>query len=74
MEKIIFISMKCLFWNVKGLGNPAKRRMIADVIRTNKIDIICMVETKLTDFDPRILRSIALRKFYDFYILNARGA
>lgn len=52
MEKIICISINCLFWNVRGLGNPAKRRMVEEVIHTNKIDIICLEETKLTDPDP----------------------
>lgn len=31
-----------MFWNVRGMGNPAKWRMVADVIRTNSVDIVCL--------------------------------
>lgn len=48
--------------------------MIAEVIRTTKVDIVCMEETKFTYPNPQILGSIAPRKFYNFYFLNAKGA
>lgn len=73
VERMLFVTMNCLFWNVKGLGNPAKRQMVAKVIRSNKIDIVCLEETKLADPDPMILGSIASRKYFNFCILNARG-
>lgn len=47
------------------------QQMVAKVIHTNKI-IVCLEETKLSDPGPRILGSIASKKYFNFFILNAR--
>lgn len=46
--------------------------MVAEIIYDNKIDIVCIKETKLSDPDSQALGSIASRKFYVFCILNTR--
>lgn len=41
--------MNCLFRNVRGLENPAKRRIVAEGVQNNRIDVACLEETKLHD-------------------------
>lgn len=48
--------------------------MVADVVRTNKIDIVCLEEIKLTDPNHRILRSIGPNNSFSFRHKNACGA
>lgn len=51
--------MNFMFCNVRGLGNPVKRRMITEIIRDNKINFVCQEEIKLIDPDIKVLKSIA---------------
>lgn len=61
--------MNYLLWNIRGLEIPAKRRMIAEVIRSNSIEVACLEETKLHDSTPRTLREIARNeKKIDSYV------
>lgn len=46
--------MKLLTYNIRGLGDGAKRRAIRDVICKNQIDLVCIQETKSQNLDRRI--------------------
>lgn len=37
------------FWNVRGLSTPQKQREVLNFVRKNDIDVIGLLETKLTD-------------------------
>jgi exonuclease III len=50
--------MNILFWNARGLSATSKRRMLHDLICSNKIDIIAIQETKKSEFSQRMLRGI----------------
>lgn len=47
--------MNILFWNVRGLGNPDRRRQLKEVVKDNKIEIICLQETIRVSFKMREL-------------------
>src|ERR1035438_663850 len=51
--------VKFLNWNARGLGSSVKRRYLSDIIRDNKIDIVCLQETKKEVFHERTLRSLS---------------
>lgn len=55
----------------RGLENQVKRRMVAEVIRDCKADIVCLEETKITTPKINILNSLG-RKF-TFIIHPSRG-
>jgi exonuclease III len=48
---------KILSWNVRGLNNPAKREDVRQAISSFKADLICLQETKLSSFNPSIIRN-----------------
>lgn len=35
------------FWNIRGLENLAKRKIVAEVVHNNKMDIMYLEEIKL---------------------------
>jgi exonuclease III len=42
--------MKILFWNVRGLGNLARRKQLVDLISLQNFDCICLQETIKSSF------------------------
>lgn len=51
--------MNLLVWNVRGLNHPSKQKEVQSMIRTKKIGLICLIETrvKVSNAD-RILASM----------------
>ena len=41
------MKIKILSWNVRGLNDREKRRMINSVVRAQKADLVCFLETKV---------------------------
>lgn len=39
--------MSYIFWNIRGLGLEGQKKIIVEVIRNNRLQIICLIETKL---------------------------
>ena len=54
--------MIILFWNVRGLGLLAKRRMAKGIIIGAKADIACLTETKLTAPSERLTNTLGPRR------------
>ena len=48
---IIFMILKILSWNVRGLNDRRKRSRVKNLLRGWKCDVICLQETKLTGMD-----------------------
>ena len=48
---LVFISLKILSWNVRGLNDCRKRSIVKNLLREWKCDVICLQETKLTSMD-----------------------
>ena len=45
--------MAGIFWNARGLGEPEKRRFLAETISEHKLEFVCIQETKKSAFpDP----------------------
>lgn len=45
--------MKVLFWNVRGLGNKARKRQLKELVRDRGADIICLQDTKKMSFQDK---------------------
>ena len=41
--------LRILSWNVKGVNDKDKRKLIKDVIKTQKADLVCLQETKIQE-------------------------
>ncbi|XVF28737.1 hypothetical protein REPUB_Repub15cG0055700 [Reevesia pubescens] len=48
--------MRILTWNIGGLGKKNKRISVKRVVRTHKLDLLHLQETKLEAVDYRCIR------------------
>ena len=54
----VYLVMKLLSWNVRGLGGAGKRREVSSLVREKKPFILCIQETKLPVFEASVCKSI----------------
>lgn len=54
--------MKILFWNVRGLGNAGRRKLLIELVNKHAFDCICLQETIRTSFRQRELERFAGQK------------
>ena len=41
------MKIKLLSWNVRGVNDSSKRKVIKAMIRSQKVDLFCVQETKI---------------------------
>ena len=41
------MNLDFLSWNVRGANNPDKRKIIRNFIRSQRVDLVCVQETKI---------------------------
>ena len=68
-----FSVIKILYWNVRGLGLPSKRRLVRRTIKDSACNVFCLQETKLAQLDRKQLISICGERFDASQVLNANG-
>lgn len=54
--------MKALFWNVRGVGTSHRRKLIANHILQEDLDIVVIQETIKHDFKDWELKEMAANK------------
>lgn len=50
--------MKIISYNIRGLGGRVKRRKIKELVRAEKIDFICVQETRKEAVDIKLVESL----------------
>ena len=50
--------MRILSWNVRGLGKAEKRRMVRNLIFSQKVDLILIQETKWEHVTERMVSQV----------------
>ena len=65
--------IKILSWNVRGANDNEKRKIIKSVIKSNKVDVVCLQETKIKDMSTGIVRSLGVGRHIDWRAINSRG-
>ena len=68
------MNLKLLSWNVRGVNESSKRKVIKSVIRKQKVNLFCIQETKIQDMTDRVVRSLGTGRFLDWKALNACGS
>ena len=68
------MKIKILAWNVRGLNDREKRRMINLVIRAQKADLVCFLKTKVPEMSLKMVKSLGAGKFMDWGAVDAGGA
>ena len=68
------MKLRILSWNVRGVNDPVKRKVIKNFIRNHRVDIICLQETKVQEMNTKMVRSLGVGHFLDWTALNADGS
>ena len=68
------MKIKILSWNVRGVNDPDKRKVIKNFIRTHRVDLVCLQETKVQEMNNDMVRSPWVGRFLNWIALNAEGS
>ncbi|KAJ9701497.1 hypothetical protein PVL29_006726 [Vitis rotundifolia] len=68
------MKLKILSWNVRGANDRNKRKVIKTLIRSQKVDMVCLQETKIQDMSQGVVHSLGVGRFLGWGAVNARGA
>ena len=66
--------IKILCWNVQGLNDCEKRKLIKGVVRNQRPNLVCLLETKVKDLSMQMVKSIGVGRFLNWASVDARGA
>ena len=70
----IKMKIKILSWNVRGVNDPAKRSVIKSFLRSNRVDLVCLQETKVQQMNIGMVRSLGVGRYLNWSALNAEGS
>ncbi|RVW83041.1 hypothetical protein CK203_042498 [Vitis vinifera] len=48
------MKIKILSWNIRELNDEEKRKLIKSVVRTQKVDLVCLLETKVQEMELQV--------------------
>ena len=65
------MNLKLLSWNVRGANDINKRRIIKSVVRKQKVDLLCIQETKIKLMTEGVVKSLGVGRFLDWKALEA---
>ena len=68
------MKIRLLSWNVRGVNDSSKRKVIKAIIRNQKVDLFCIQETKIQSMNEGLVRSLGSGRFLDWGALDAQGA
>ena len=68
------MNLKLLSWNVRGVNESTKRKVIKLIIRKQKVDLFYIQETKIQAMTDRVVRSLGSGRFLDWKALNSCGS
>ena len=68
------MKIKILSWNVKGVNDPDKRKVIKNFLITHKVDLVCLQETKVQEMNNDMVHSLGAGRFLNWKALNVEGS
>ena len=67
------MKVKILSRNVRGVNDLEKRKVIRNFIRSQRVDLVCLQETKIQGMNKAWVHSIGVGRFLDWKALDAEG-
>ena len=52
------MKLKLLSWNVRGANNRDKRKIICNFVRSQRVDLVCVQETRIQELSNACARSL----------------
>ena len=68
------MKFKILSWNVRGVNAPNKRKVIKNFLRSYKVDLVCLQETKVQEMTIDLLCSLGVGQCLNWKALNTEGS
>ena len=60
------MKIRILSWNVRRTNNCDKRKMIKALIKKNRVDLVCLQETKIQEMSRGLIRSLGVERFLEW--------
>ena len=67
----VFMKIKMISWNVKGLNDPQKRLVVKNLLWEWKCDVVCLQETKIASMNRQLVCSLWSCPYVDWAVLEA---
>ena len=68
------MKIRISFWNVRGGNDRDKRKIIKSFIKSQRVDVVCLQETKIKEMTIGLMRSLGVGRHLDWSAVNSRGA
>ena len=68
------MKLRLLSWNVRGANDSSKRKVVKSMIRSQRVDLFCLQETKIEAVTEGLVRSLGIGRFLDWGTLDAHGS
>ena len=68
------MKIKFLSRNVRGANDVIKRKVIKAFIKMQRVDVVCLQETKFMEVSSGLIRSLGVGRFLDWAALRVDGA
>ena len=68
------MKVKIISWNVRGVNGSEKRKVIKNFLRSYRVDIVCLQETKVQEMSVELVRSLGVGRRLNWKALNAEGS
>ena len=59
------MKLRLLSWNVRGVNDSSKRKVVKALIRSQRVDLFCLQETKIQAMLEGVVRSLGIGRFLD---------
>ena len=70
-DSLVFMKIKMISWNVRGLNDPQKRLVVKNLLREWKCDVVCLQETKIASMNRQLVCSLWSCPYVDWAVLEA---
>lgn len=71
---VLLQNWNILCWNIRGLNSDKKRLALSNAITSSACSIICLQESKMSDFDLHTLKSLCPCRFDKYAYIPSVGA
>ena len=68
------MKLRILSWNVRGANDREKRKLIKEVIKSQKANLVCLQETKIQEMSNGLVKSLGVGRCLEWGVLNSREA
>ena len=64
------MKVNILSWNVRETNNSDKKKIIKNFIRAQRVDLVCLQETKIQGKNKALVSSLGVGRFLDYKNLS----